>query len=63
VDSDELASLPEITNCPHCWAPAEIVDRDETGTQRHPVELVRTYCIIGHWAHWSRARSSDMEDK
>jgi hypothetical protein len=44
----------EIASCPHCDAPAEVRERNEAGSKTDPVEFVRTYCVVGHWAYWPR---------
>jgi hypothetical protein len=39
----------ELTNCPECGAPAEIVDRFVLPSTEGPVEHVKTRCVTGPW--------------
>jgi hypothetical protein len=39
----------ELTHCPECGAPAEIVDRFVLSSSDGPVEHVKTRCVTGPW--------------
>jgi hypothetical protein len=39
----------ELTNCPECGAPAEVVDRFVLPGTDGPVEHVKTRCVTGPW--------------
>jgi hypothetical protein len=39
----------ELTACPACGAPAEVIDRFVLSSTHGPVEHVKTSCITGHW--------------
>jgi hypothetical protein len=39
----------ELTNCPECGAPAEIIDRFVLSSSEGPVEHVKTRCVTGPW--------------
>jgi hypothetical protein len=39
----------ELTHCPECGAPAEIVDRFVLASSDGPVEHVKTRCVTGPW--------------
>ena len=39
----------QLTNCPECGAPAEIVDRFVLPSTHGPVEHVKTRCVTGPW--------------
>jgi hypothetical protein len=39
----------ELTNCPECGAPAEVIDRFVLPSSDGPVEHVKTRCVTGPW--------------
>jgi len=39
----------ELTHCPDCGRPAEVVDRFFLPSTDGPVEHVKTRCIMGPW--------------
>ena len=39
----------ELTHCPECGAPAEIVDRFLLPSTDGPIEHVKTRCVTGPW--------------
>jgi hypothetical protein len=39
----------ELTHCPDCGLPAEVVDRATLPGTDGPLEHVKTRCITGHW--------------
>ena len=39
----------ELTHCPDCGLPAEVIDRTVMPSTDGPVEHVKTRCITGHW--------------
>ena len=39
----------ELTHCPDCGRPAEVVDRFVLPSTDGPVEHVKTRCVSGHW--------------
>ena len=39
----------ELTHCPDCWLPAEVIDRATLPSTDGPVEHLKTRCISGHW--------------
>jgi len=39
----------ELTNCPDCGLPAEVIDRSSLPSTDGPIEHVKTRCITGHW--------------
>jgi hypothetical protein len=57
----ESEGLLDVTSCPYCDAPAEVRERSEAGSSTDPVEFVRTYCVVGHWAYWPRRVTSDAD--
>jgi hypothetical protein len=38
----------DLTRCPECWAPAEIVDRDVLHSTDGPIEHARVRCVERH---------------
>ena len=38
----------DLTRCPECWAPAEIVDRDVLQSTDGPIEHARVRCLERH---------------
>jgi hypothetical protein len=45
----------DMTRCPECGAPAEVVDRDALESTDGPVEHVRILCARRHWFLMSAA--------
>jgi hypothetical protein len=39
----------ELTDCPECGAPAEIIDTFVLPSTDGPVEHVKTRCVTGPW--------------
>jgi hypothetical protein len=39
----------ELTSCPDCGRPAEVVDRFSLNSTDGPIDHVKTRCITGHW--------------
>jgi hypothetical protein len=39
----------ELTSCPECGLPAEVLDRFTLGSTDGPVEHVKVLCITGRW--------------
>jgi hypothetical protein len=39
----------QLTTCPECGAPAEVVDRFVLPSTHGPVEHVKTRCVTGPW--------------
>lgn len=39
----------ELTSCPECGLPAEVIDRIVLPTTNGPLEHVKTRCITGPW--------------
>jgi hypothetical protein len=39
----------ELTHCPGCGLPAEVVSRATLQSTDGPIEHVKTRCITGHW--------------
>jgi hypothetical protein len=39
----------ELTSCPDCGRPAEVIDRFSLSSTDGPIEHVKTRCITGHW--------------
>jgi hypothetical protein len=39
----------ELTHCPDCGLPAEVIDRAVLPSTDGPIEHVKTRCITGHW--------------
>jgi hypothetical protein len=39
----------ELTHCPDCGLPAEVVHRATLPSTDGPIEHVKTRCITGHW--------------
>jgi hypothetical protein len=39
----------ELTSCPDCGRPAEVIDRFLLQGTDGPVEHAKTRCITGHW--------------
>ena len=39
----------ELTTCPECGRPAEIVDRFVMSSTDGPVEHIKTRCVTGPW--------------
>ena len=46
----------ELTTCPDCGRPAEVVDRLPWGVDK-PLEYVKTRCVTGPWFLTSVERS------
>ena len=51
----------ELTDCPDCGLPAEVIDRSTLQSTDGPVDHVKTRCVVGHWfttpAGWRHPRS------
>ena len=45
----ELAMELELTHCPDCGLPAEVIGRSTMPSTDGPIEHVKTRCITGHW--------------
>jgi hypothetical protein len=39
----------QLTTCPECGAPAEVIDRFTLPSTHGPVEHVKTRCVTGPW--------------
>lgn len=39
----------DLTHCPDCGLPAEVIDRAVLPSTDGPIEHVKTRCITGHW--------------
>jgi hypothetical protein len=39
----------ELTSCPQCGHPAEVVERTLLQGTDGPIEHVKVHCISGHW--------------
>ena len=39
----------ELTHCPDCGLPAEVVSRTALPSTDGPIDHVKTLCITGHW--------------
>ena len=39
----------ELTHCPDCGLPAEVVHRAVLQSTDGPIEHVKTRCVTGHW--------------
>ena len=39
----------ELTHCPDCGLPAEVIGRATMPSTDGPIEHVKTRCITGHW--------------
>jgi hypothetical protein len=39
----------DITTCPDCGLPAEVLDRFHLGSTDGAVEHVKVRCVTGHW--------------
>jgi hypothetical protein len=39
----------ELTSCPECGLPAEVIDRFTLSSTDGPVEYVKTRCVTGPW--------------
>jgi hypothetical protein len=39
----------ELTTCPDCGLPAEIMDRFSLYSTDGPIEHVKVYCVKQHW--------------
>jgi hypothetical protein len=39
----------DLTPCPDCGLPAEVIDRATLPSTNGPLEHVKTRCITGHW--------------
>jgi hypothetical protein len=39
----------ELTHCPDCGLPAEVIDRAVLPSTDGTIEHVKTRCITGHW--------------
>jgi hypothetical protein len=39
----------ELTHCPDCGLPAEVIGRATLPSTDGPMEHVKTRCITGHW--------------
>lgn len=61
VTSEETPAVGELTDCPYCHAPAEILERSRPSSSSNPVEFVRTFCVVGHWAVWPRLPGPDID--
>jgi hypothetical protein len=44
-----LPTQVELTDCPECGLPAEIVDRMVLRSTDGPVEHIKTRCVTGPW--------------
>jgi hypothetical protein len=48
----KLQAIPmglELTHCPQCGRPAEVIDRFFLPSTHGPVEHVKTRCVTGPW--------------
>jgi hypothetical protein len=39
----------ELTTCPECGSPAEVLYRSALASTEGPVEHVKLQCVTGHW--------------
>ena len=39
----------ELTHCPDCGLPAEVVSRTALPSTDGPIDHIKTLCITGHW--------------
>lgn len=46
----------ELTTCPECGRPAEVVRRDVLASTDEPIEHARVTCIDRHWFYLPVAR-------
>jgi len=47
----------ELTSCPDCGCPAEVIDRFALPSTDGPVEHLKTRCVTGHWFTMPAARA------
>jgi hypothetical protein len=40
---------PDLTSCPDCGRPAEVIDRVWLSSTDGPIEHVKTRCVTGPW--------------
>jgi hypothetical protein len=43
------SGLPELTDCPACGAPAEVIDRFVLQSTDGPVVHLKLRCVTGEW--------------
>ncbi len=39
----------DLTTCPECALPAEVLHRSTLQSTEGPVEHVKLQCVVGHW--------------
>jgi hypothetical protein len=47
--SPRLPTQVELTDCPECGLPAEVIDRVMLRSTDGPIEHVKTRCVTGPW--------------
>jgi hypothetical protein len=53
------SELPELTGCPECGAPAEVIDRFVLQSTDGPVVHVKVRCVTGEWFTVPHRRPAD----
>lgn len=51
----------ELSGCPECYAPAEVIDEGLVASTGGPVALIRVHCVNRHWFLMTRGHLPGAE--